>query len=234
MGIILLTITSISYEVIAAKSVEITAQTLDTKSVKLIQRPVAMIQEFDVPLGKAINGFTYTNKGELMYQGRQFTPRVLASPESVPKFHMSMVKNKKIAGAIAWDMDGQSYVQQLDLASMTATPHKGWDASYKMYWSPSYRYLVTLCYYEGSSIMSINTRTKKSDSISDFTPDLQGIMWRIEGEPKWDGQNDILIFDIDVDVSLYGDYVEPPKGALGRYRVFLDAVTMKFLKVKIQ
>lgn len=203
-----------------------------TKNATVLQE-----QKFEVPLGKTVNGFNYSRIGQLTFNGKHFAPNIKATIANVPKFKISMLDEKNIAAAIALDIDGQNFLFLLDLSSMTATPFQttdSWNAAQEIYWSPSTKYMVALCAYEGESFVSINTVSKRIVKMGNLKPgNNYETRWIVDNEPKWDGNKDILVFNVAEYCNPYeAECGENADKVLSKFKVNLDASTLKIFKSK--
>src|SRR5688572_22280638 len=79
------------------------------------------VSEFTVSRGESLGGFTYSNNGALTFNGKHFSPRVIVSKD-ITGFLISMLTQRKWAGVIGTDVDGQNKSFFLDTTNMTATP----------------------------------------------------------------------------------------------------------------
>lgn len=192
---------------------------------------------FEVPLGETVNEFSYTKTGELMYKGARFIPDIRTKPEYVTEFKISLLESKQMAGAIAQDVDGQNLAFLLNLADMTSIPLQApdsWNAAKEIYWSPSTKFMLAYCSYEGANFLGLNTETKEIKYMSNLKPhDDYSTRWNVYDKPKWLNNKDVLEFTVaeycnpfEVDC---GDSANKP---LAKYKVNLDAETMKIYKVK--
>lgn len=190
-------------------------------------------QKFKVPLGKTINGFHYSSNGQLTYNGINFSPNIKAITAYVAEFKISLLNAKKIAGAIAMDMDGQNFLFLLDLSTMTAVPLQmanSWNAAIEMYWSPSQKYMVALCSYEGQNFISINTETKKIVRNGLSPANNDEVRWVVDNEPQWSENKDIMIFNVAEYCDYHVDCGENSNKALAKYKINLDAATLIITK----
>ncbi len=193
--------------------------------------------EFTVGLGKTVNGFNFSRKGALTYNGKRFTPALTVNVKNITEFKISMLEQKKWAGAIAVDGDGQNTLFFLDLAKMTSTPMQkrgSWNAAQKIYWSPSQKYMVALCAYEGESFVRIDTKTKsvRDVGVSYTEPgNNYETMLRITDEPRWSGNKDILVFNVNKYCNPYegncGEGNRNVNRVLARYKISLNIATLK-------
>lgn len=196
--------------------------------------------EFKVSRGKTVSGFSFSRNGALTYNKKRFSPSVTVRID-VTEFAISMLTQKKWAGAIAVDGDGQNQSFFLDTAKMTATPmqERGeWNAAQKIYWSPSQRYMVALCAYEGNSFVRIDTKTKSVRHTFLSKPDeSEATMWRIDNEPRWSGNKDILVFNVAEYCNPYDGYCgensRNVNKVLARYKVNLNITTLRISYSKL-
>lgn len=185
--------------------------------------------EFKVLRGKTVNGFSFSRNGVLTYNKKRFSPSVTVSKD-ITKFEISMLMQKKLAGAIAVDVNVNLPKELffLDTAKMTATPMQNGDsAAIKIYWSPSQKYMVALCAHEGALFVRIDTKTKSvDDKFIDKPGGSETTMWRIDNEPRWSGNKDILVFNVDEICNFY-DYDCGEGKVLARYKVNLNITTLR-------
>jgi hypothetical protein len=194
--------------------------------------PELKVQEkkFEVPVGKSINKFKYTNEGELLYNEKSFTPKIITFVNSVELYKISTSKVNNNAGAIGMDIDGQNLCYFLDLDNMTSTSLT--ENTYyfqEMYWSPSSKYLITFCTYEGQSLcISINSKSKKI-TIKNLKQDNDfNTFWEVDNKPEWEKEKDILQFRVAEYYNPFSsNYNNEDLGkVLGKYNVKLDAKTL--------
>lgn len=161
------------------------------------------VVEFEVPLGGASNGFTYTRRGSLFYNGRNFSPSVTANIDDVQKFKISFLPSSGLAGVISVDGDGQNRLFLLNLNDFSSIPMQlpgHWNAAQKVFWSPSRKYMVALCAYEGERFVSMDLNTMRMVE-GEFLGRGDRI-WGIKGEPRWLSSSDVLVFNV-------GEYCNP-------------------------
>jgi hypothetical protein len=192
--------------------------------------------EFTVSRGKTVSGFSFSRSGVLTYNKKRFSPSVIVGKE-ITEFKISKLTQKKWAGAIAVHENGLNQSFFLDTAKMTATPllanSEGWNAAKKIYWSPSLKYMVVYCAYEGHSFVRIDTKTKSMrDTFIDKPGGSEATMWRIDTEPRWSGNKDILVFNVDEICNFY-DYDCGEDKVLARYKVNLNITTLRISYSKL-
>jgi len=182
------------------------------------------IVNFEIPINKIFYEFTYTQGGILIYQGRKFNPSVIANINDVRKFKVSILRPKGLAAAIAVDNDGKHKLFFIDLNKGTSILVPGC-AALDVFWSPSQKYLVTLCSYEGQWFVSIDLYTQKIRKGVFLGPSNK--IWLIKDKPHWIGTSDVLSFVVDE----FCNYYENPNCGrnmiLATYVVHLDAVSFK-------
>ena len=186
-----------------------------------------------IPLGKTVSEFTFSQSGTLSYKGKPFNPAVKVKPDSVQSFRISLNKDKERAGAIAEDLDGQNSLYLLELDTHSATPLQKpgtWSAAQQVFWSPSGRYMLALCTYEGQRFIGIDLKTKQVTE-GDFLGS-EGKLWRISDEPRWAKDADILTFTVEETCSPYDDPNCDPERVLARYSISLDPATLKATAAK--
>lgn len=109
--------------------------------------------EFVVPLGKTVSGFNFSRRGALTYNGKPFSPAIVIDPKRIAEFKISLLPEQKIAGAIGVDQNGFNLLYFLDTTKMTQEEN-GESAAYQILWSPSKRFMIALCEYEGQSLVT--------------------------------------------------------------------------------
>jgi hypothetical protein len=190
------------------------------------------IIEFEVPLGKTVNGFTYSQNGELLFQGKSFHSTIKANTSDVPKFKISILRSENIAAAIAMDCDGKNLLFSIDLSRVTSQPMQASDtasAALKIFWSPSKKYMLALCSYEGERFISLDLNNKRSIN-GDFIGPFSDRIWRIKDNPQWMGQTDVLGFTVD-EICNYYDNPNCDGKVLAAYKVRLEASS---LEIKVE
>jgi hypothetical protein len=213
---------------------ELEPNTNDFPKITQKDKFIGQEQEFEIPLGKSTYGFSYSNYGELTFNGIKFTPNVISSTTNVPKFKISFLDTEQIAGAIAMDIDGQNYLFFLDLSTMTAVAMqetKSWNAAREIYWSPSRKYMVAWCAYEGEFFIRIDTESKEILTNALKSDSNQETMWQVDNEPRWSGNEDIMIFNVAEYCNPFvidcGDAFDK---VLSKFKVSLDAATLRISK----
>ncbi|HZS09338.1 MAG TPA: hypothetical protein VFD58_31175 [Blastocatellia bacterium] len=155
-----------------------------------VPAPVAVNEaiEFEVPPGRTVRGFAYANR-RLSYQGRAFRLAAEPDPQTTPRFRISLLEARGLAAAIAVDTDGQSsgYVLDLRNYSVIGLPK---EAAQKAWWSPSGRYVVFHCAYEGEAFVGVDLHARKV-LRGDF-PVARDRIWHLSGEPHWLEGQDVL------------------------------------------
>ncbi len=188
--------------------------------------PVAI--EFALPLGNTVSEFTYSKSGTILYKGKKFNPAVTSRPDDVPTFRISLLKERGLAGAIAEDVDGQNRLFLLDLKTSVSTPLQPpgmSSAAQRVFWSPSGRYMLALCTYEGQRFVGVELKSKKV-SEGDFLA-ANGRLWAIKGDPHWDAA-DSLLFTVEETCNPYDEPDCDVERVLATYLVRLDAATLTF------
>jgi len=184
--------------------------------------------ELTVPIGKTLNNFAFSQSGFLSYKGKPFSPTVKVKPGSVQSFRISLRKSAGLAGAIAEDADGQNSAYLLDLGTQTATPLQKTGMSsgaQQLFWSPSGRYMIVLCAYEGQRFIGVDLQTKKVVEGDFLGP--KGKLWAITGAPWWANGADTLMFTVNETCSPYDDAPCDPERILAKYTVLLDPATLR-------
>ncbi|MHA2642999.1 MAG: hypothetical protein V2G41_10170 [bacterium JZ-2024 1] len=199
----------------------------------LAPEAVPEIVEFEVPRGRTVNGFTFTREGILTYSGRRFSPNV-AGFGGEERVAISFLRSRGLAGAILMDPDGQNRSFLLDVNTMSSTPSSdGWDAAQKIFWSPSRRYMVVFCSYEGERFIRVDLNTKQV-LWGDFLGSGDKT-WEIRNNPRWLGDSDVLVFNVEEYCDPYGfsdTCVDEPTPVI--YEVHLDAATLKLSARRIR
>jgi len=190
------------------------------------------VVEISVPLGKTVGNFTFSKSGLLSYQGKSFSPAVKVRPDSVRSFRISLPKDKGLAGAIAEDEDGKNSLYLLELAARTAIPLPEAEAQ-KIFWSPSGRYMLAYCSYEGEAFLGVDLETQKVVQGQPLGP--EGKMWNVIDEPRWAKGADTLVFTVDETCDIYSADSECNSDrTLAKYVVSLDPATMKTTAQKLR
>lgn len=185
------------------------------------------IVEFEVPLGRTVKGFTYTSR-QLSYRGRAFRFAAPLDPQYTPKFRISLNENRQLAAVIAVNSEGESPAYVIDLNTyLVIDPGQG--ADQKAYWSPSGRYVIFHCAYEGERFISVNLTTRKSLSGGDLSTTEK--MWDVYGDPEWVEGRDTLLLKVQERCNPYGN--TRCTGARTHEvtavrELLLDAATLKF------
>jgi hypothetical protein len=142
------------------------------------------------------------------YKGADFSPPVAAATASTQHFEISHLPRRRMAGAIGWDEDGQHTLYLLRLADHSAVSFQRGNVPYvaavRTFWSPSGRYLLALCSYEGQPFVQANL---DSGAIQEGSllgpPGKPRRVWQIEGEPRWVGNTNVLGFTVDESCDPY-------------------------------
>lgn len=163
--------------------------------------------EFVIARGETTNGFTFTTDGVLLYNKAIFSPPVSARYPDIPKFKISILNSKQLAAAISLDQDGKTQLFLMDLKKGTSREiYEGGVAS-QIYWSPSGKYLVVLCSYEGERFISIDLATGKVLNKDFIKPKDPKRLWRITKDfPAWAGKSDFLEFTVNEICNYYEDH----------------------------
>jgi hypothetical protein len=188
-----------------------------------------------VPLGATESEFTFSKTGTLTYKGKPFNPAVEVKPDSVHTFRIYSSKTKGFAGAIAEDVDGQNSAFLLDLESLLSTPLQKagkWSGAQKVFWSPSGRYMLTLCTYEGQRFIGIDLKTK--NVVEGEFLGRAGKLWGISDEPHWTTGADILTFTVDETCNPYNEPKCDANRIIAKYSVSLNPATLKSMSRKLK
>ncbi len=186
------------------------------------------VTELTVPVGKTVEGFTFSQSGTLSYKGKAFNPAVKVKVESVQSFRISLRNDKGLAGAIAEDGDGQNSLYALDLDAHSATPLQKagtWNGAQRVFWSPSGRYMLALCAYEGQRFVGIDLQTKKVVEGDFLGP--EGKLWGITDEPRWSKGPESLMFTVAETCSPFDAPDCDAERVIAKYSVSLDPATLK-------
>lgn len=194
-GMILLTILSLSTTTYSQHS----GKRWTNLAINTAPSQAAQIVEFDVPIGRTVNGFTYTPSGTLLYQGNPFRPAIITNTTDVREFKISLLTSRKLATGISVDGDGQNKLFFMDLlrgSSLLVRRADGIHATARrVFWSPSRRYVVAFCAYEGESFSRIDVETRNFLIGEIIGPSDK--MWRVKRDSiKWIGETDFLGFTI--------------------------------------
>ena len=187
------------------------------------------VVEFEIPLGSTVNSFNYSNGGVLTYNGRNFSPSVTANARDVHRFKISLLRSSGLAGAISVDVDGQNKLFLLNTNNLSSTPMQlpgQWNAAQRVFWSPSRKYMVALCSYEGQRFIGMDL-----NAISMVEGEFLGRggrTWTISSEPRWLENSDVLIFNVGEYCNPYDDSCTGAQinKLLATYEVRLDAATL--------
>ena len=211
---------------------EVTLLTPTKNSFNAVSLPqTSEIYNFDVPLGRTESNFIYANNGSLRYRGKNFSPTVTVNTSDVSRFKVSLLKSKNLAAAISVDGDGQNKLFLLNLSSFTSTPlqRQGmWNAAQEVFWSPSQKYMVALCAYEGERFIRIDLNTKQILE-GDFLKKGNKVL-SIKDNPRWIPNTDTLTFFVNETCNPYedpnctGDRINK---VLAIYEIGIDAATLK-------
>jgi hypothetical protein len=192
---------------------------------KMNKQTASDILEFEVSIGKTANGFIYSNNGELLFKGKPFRPAIKANINYVKKFKLSILKSKNIAAAIAMDVDGKNSLFVLDLNKGLSLPLQKYGCpAADIFWSPSQKYMLALCAYEGERFISLDIQNNKIIN-GEFLGSSHKI-WRIQDHPKWIQQKDILEFTVN-EICNYYDNPGCDDKVLATYKVLLKASSLK-------
>jgi hypothetical protein len=193
------------------------------------------VVDLSVPIGKTVDNFTFSKNGLLSYKEKYFNPAIKVRPDSVQSFKISLLKDKGLAGAIAEDGDGQNSAYLLDLGAQTATPLQKsgtWSGAQKIFWSPSGRYMLALCSYEGQRFIGVDLQTKKVVE-GDFLGS-KGKLWAITDEPHWIKDTDTLTFTVNETCNPFDEPNCNSERVLAKYAVSLNPATVKATTQKVK
>ena len=180
-----------------------------------------------------MGGFSFSRNGVLTYNKKRFSPSVTVGKDFT-KFEISVSTQKKLAGAIAVEVNGLNGLFFLDTAKMTAKSIQQAEFVVKIYWSPSQKYMVALCAHEGELFVRVDTKTKRvDDKFIDNPGGGETTMWRIDNEPGWSGNKDVLVFNVN-ELCNYYDYECGEGKVLARYKVNLNVTTLKISYAKLK
>jgi hypothetical protein len=193
---------------------------------------------FDVPIGSTVQAFTFSKSGELLYKAKPFVPPVLERKDT-KSFHIQLVPSRNLAAATGKDIDGQNTLYLLKLNVAASIPFQRgwvkWVAPWNTYWSPSGKYLIALCAYEGERFLRAAIKSGEVVDGPFLTSPDKKRSWSVHGEPQWVGNTDVLALSVDERCDALNDGCgsDDPKvidKVLGRHKVLLDAETLS-LKV---
>lgn len=193
-----------------------------------------VLPEITVPLGKTAGNFTFSKGGTLSYKGKSFNPAVQVKAENIQSFRISLSRDGQMAGAIAEDVDGQNSIYLLDLGTLASTPLQKpgtWSAAQRVFWSPSGKYMLALCEYEGQRFIGAALKTKKVVEGEFLGGNKR---WVITDEPQWDKNSDTLAFTVDETCDPYNEDDCDPERALATYKASLDPATLRIATKKIK
>jgi hypothetical protein len=195
--------------------------------------PDTSIDEFEVHQGNTLNGFTYSSNGTLTYSQKSFSPGVSVNTEHVSAFKVSFLKQRNMAAAIAIDSYGHNKLFLLDLNDYSSTPMQeegSWSAAQEVFWSPSQRYMVAFCSYEGERFEGFDLNTKRIISSGFMGPDDR--IWRISKTPHWLENKDVLVFNVNEHCNYYDDPCDP-ENILAAYEIRLNAASLRYSYTRI-
>jgi|CXWL01.1.fsa_nt_gi hypothetical protein len=179
--------------------------------------------EIVVAIGKPAGAFTLSNDGSLLYRTKQFRPAIKVNTDTVRSFSIVPRKDGKFAGALAQDSDGQNFAFLLKLTDFSSTPLQAagkWSAAQSFFWSPSGRYLLALCSYEGHRFVGIDVESRKlTEGPFLGSANRLGL---VENAPTWYEQEDALLFILAEKCSPYEEENCDTTKTLARYLVVLS------------
>lgn len=107
-----------------------------------------------------------------------------------------------------------------------------WSAAQKIFWSPSGRYMLTLCAYEGYRFISIDLQTK--DIVEGGFLGREGKLWGITDEPHWITGTDVLSFTVAETCNPYNEPNCDAQRVVAKYSISLNPATLKTTGKKIK
>jgi hypothetical protein len=190
--------------------------------------------EIVVTIGKTSGAFALSNDGSLLYRTQQFRPAIKVNTDSVRSFSIVPRKDGKFAGALAQDSDGQNFAFLLNLIDFSSTPLQAagkWSAAQSFFWSPSGKYLLALCSYEGHRFVGIDVETRTLTE----GPFLGGAnrLGLVEDTPTWYEQEDVLLFLLAEKCSPYEEENCDTSKTLARYLVVLSPSSLGTSRTKL-
>jgi hypothetical protein len=164
--------------------------------------------EFDVLRGKTLNEFTYSVSGDLLYKHKPFVPAVTGTKD-MARFNISIGPNHSLAAAIGKDVDGQDTLYLLKLNVHAAISFQQgsakWVAPIRTFWSPSGKYLVALCAYEGQRFVRAEIKTGAIAEGEFLSPGDRKRTWWVQNDPRWNGGTDVLYFTVNEGCNPFED-----------------------------
>jgi hypothetical protein len=187
---------------------------------------------FEVPKGKIVNDFTFTDDGILKYKGKDFSPSVNTNllGDMTQKFEIAFLPDKGLAGAIAINYEMNQFLLLNTKNFVSELVEEIPASANKIFWSPSRKYLVVHSSYEGEWFHSINVSTKAIIRDKNWFP--KNKMWYLDNTPKWLGKSDILVFEVAVECDPYDNPI-PCNNETAYYEVQMNVATLKISKRKI-
>ena len=199
----------------------------------LTQSPIGMasapdVTEFEIALGKTVYGFTYTDEGVLLYDGKSFSPEVRANKSDVPKFKISILNSKKLAAGIGLDIDGKTYLFLMDIRRGTSREIEEGRTAGRIYWSPSEKYLVVLCTQEGNRFIQVDLNSGNVLDKGFLKPPGNDRSWYVKDDPHWIGKTDVLEFTVNETCHYYEGKCDGNNmnNILAVHKLKMDAATL--------
>jgi hypothetical protein len=107
-----------------------------------------------------------------------------------------------------------------------------WSGAQQVFWSPSGRYMLALCSYEGQRFIGVDVQTKTVVEGDFLGP--EGKLWAITDEPRWAKGTDTLMFTVNETCSPYDEPDCDPELVLAKYTVSLNPATLKATTQKVK
>jgi len=198
------------------------------------QRAAAPQNAFDINRGVAEHGFSYEQSGSLLFNGKRFKPSV-SGTKDMPRFHIALSPGGRFAAAAGKDIDGQDTLYLLKLNVLTAVPfqrgqYRSVGGVIGTWWSPSGKYLVALCAYEGQRFVRADIKTGELVDGPWLKATDKHVLWAVKGAPQWDGNTDVLKVTVDESCDPYDGDCGPNAVNSGKviatHTVILDADTL--------
>jgi hypothetical protein len=195
------------------------ASVLDLASPDLV--PSLTARTFEVGLGKALNGFSYSTNGDVRYDGRDFRPRVHFTPADTPAILVSQPQNVRFVTILGLDRDGQRslFVVHVDQFYSIFAKQPARD----VYWSPDRKHVVTLNVYEAQWFASIDLA---SGAVVDGpTLGTKDTLWYVEGDLRWTRSGSAFLAKVVETENEYegGDI---NKGPLNTFPIKVDVASL--------
>lgn len=184
--------------------------------------------EFDVRRGTTAHGFSYEESGGLLFNSKPFKPRV-SGTRDMPNFHIALSPAGTFAAAVGKDIDGQDTLYLLKLNVGTAVPfqrgqYRSVGGVIGKWWSPSGKYFLALCAYEGQRFVRADIKTGEVVDGPWLKATGKPVLWVVKGIPQWDGNTDVLKLTVDESCDPYDGDCGPNAINVGKVLATRDVV----------